>query len=62
MESKRDNFLRIFANIPEKIRSEDIIAVVNDMPYTWNAAAIEVKNETALGKKILKELEKVGVI
>ena len=62
MESKRDNFLRIFANIPEKIRSEDIIAVVNDMPYTWNAAAIEVKNETALGKEILKELEKVGII
>ncbi len=62
MENKREKFLRIFANIPEKIRGEDVIAVVDDMPYTWNAAAIEVKNETELGKNILKMLEKVGVV
>ena len=54
--------MRIFDNIPEKIRAEEIIAVINDKPFTWNNAIIEVKNDTELGKKILKFLEKVGII
>lgn len=62
MEDKKDKFLRVFANVPEKIRGEDVIAVVDDKPFTWNAAMIEVKNGSELGKKILKLLEKVGVV
>ena len=62
MENKREKFLRIFANIPEKIRGEDVIAVVDDRPYTWNAAAIEVKNDSVLGKNILKMLEEADII
>ena len=62
MGNEKDKFLRIFANIPEKIRGEDVIAVVDDKTFTWNAAMIEIKNETDLGKKILKQLGKVGVL
>jgi len=62
MEDIKGKFMRIFANIPEKIRAEEIIAVINDKPFTWNNAIIEVKNDTELGKKILKFLEKVGII
>ena len=62
MEDKRAKFIRIFANIPEKIRNEDVIAVVDDKPYTWNAAMIEVKNDSQLGKKIIKNLEKTRII
>ncbi|MBU4201805.1 MAG: hypothetical protein L6243_03440 [Candidatus Altiarchaeales archaeon] len=54
MEDKRARFMRIFANIPEKIRGEDIIAVIDDRSYTWNTAMIEVKNNSELGKKIIK--------
>ena len=62
MMSKKDKFMKIFANIPEKVRAEDVIAVVDDKPFTWNNAVIEIKNNTELGKKILKMLEKVGVL
>ena len=62
MEEKRSKFMRIFANIPEKVRSEDIIAVVDDKPYTWNAAMIEIKNNSEIGKEIIKKLEKLGAI
>ncbi len=62
MENKKEKFMRIFANIPEKIRSEDVIAVVGDKPFTWNNAMIEIKNDTELGRKILKLLERMGII
>ena len=62
MENKKEKFMRIFANVPDKIRGEDVIAVVEDKPFTWNNAMIEVKIGSALGKRILKMLEKVGVI
>lgn len=62
MEEKRIKFMRIFANIPEKIRGEDIIAVIDQKPYTWNNAMIEVKNDSEIGRKIIKKLEKLGII
>ncbi len=62
MAGKKDKFMRIFANIPERVRSEDVIAVVDDKPFTWNNAMIEIKNDTEHGKKILDMLEKVGIL
>lgn len=62
MRDQKEKFMRIFANIPEKIRGEDVIAVVDDKPFTWNTAMIEIKNNSGLGKKILKMLEKLDVI
>ena len=48
-------FEKIFSNLPPKIRSEDIIVVIEDKPYTWNIAYLEiVKNKSELGKEILK--------
>ena len=62
MEGPKERFLRIFANIPESVRGRDVIAVVGDKPFTWNNAMIEIRNDTELGKKILKMLGKVGVL
>ncbi|HIH39131.1 TPA: hypothetical protein HA219_00175 [Candidatus Woesearchaeota archaeon] len=62
MIDKKDKYLRIFANIPEKIRAEDVIAVIDDKPFTWNTATIEIKNDSELGKKILIQLEKLGIL
>jgi hypothetical protein len=62
MEDKRAKFLRVFANVPESIRTEDIIVVIDGKPFTWNAAMIEVKNDSALGKKIIEKLVLVGII
>ena len=62
VEEKRAKFMRVFAKVPEKIRNEDIIVVVDDKPFTWNNAMIEVKNDSKLGKKIIKVLEKLKII
>ncbi len=62
MEDKKAKFMRIFANIPDKVRNEDIIAVIDNKPYTWNAAMIEIKNNSELGKKIIKKLGEMEII
>ncbi len=58
---KRAKFLRVFANIPEDLRN-DIIALVDDKTYTWNTAYLEIKDDTSLGKKLLKTLEENDII
>lgn len=58
----KTKFLRAFANLPQKIRSEDIIAVIDNEPYTWNSAAIEIQNDSEVGSKILNVLKKLGVL
>jgi len=62
MEGKKEKFMRVFSNVPEKIRGEDVIAVIDDKPFTWNNAMIEIKNNTESGKKILNQLKNIGVL
>ncbi len=61
MEDKKAKFLGIYADVPDNLR-RDIISVVDDKTYTWNTAYFEIKNDTELGKKILKELTVTKVI
>lgn len=61
MEDKKAKFLRTYANVPDNLRG-DIIAVVDDKTYTWNTAYFEIKNNTKLSKKVLKELAVTKVI
>ena len=62
LESKRAKFIKIFSNIPDKIRNEDIIAIVEGKPYTWSNAYFEIKENTELGKKILKVLIDLKIV
>jgi len=61
MTALRDKFLKAYANIPDDLR-EDILAVVDGEPYTWKASYLEIKDNTELGKKILKTLENMKII
>ncbi|MFH1710706.1 MAG: hypothetical protein ABH840_00170 [Nanoarchaeota archaeon] len=61
MEDEKAKFLKIFGNIPENLR-RDIIAVIDEKPYTWNVAYIEIKNNTELGNEILKSLKELEII
>jgi len=58
----KSKFLKAFANLPEKVKMEEVIAVVDDKPYTWVAAAVELKIGSETGKKILKILKKLEVL
>ncbi|MBI3051107.1 hypothetical protein HYY74_01480 [Candidatus Woesearchaeota archaeon] len=54
-------FIKVYSNLPEDIRKE-IIVVVNDRPYSWNSAYVEVINDTELGRQILKKLREMQLI
>ncbi len=58
----RTKFLKAFANLPEKVKSEEVIAVIDEKPYTWVAAAIEVKSGSLTGRKVLKILKELDVL
>ena len=51
----RTKFLKAFANLPEKAKSEEVIAVIDGKPYTWVAAAIEIKSESLT--QMIKEVK-----
>ncbi len=61
MEDLREKFLKVFANVPLGLR-EDIILVLDGKPLTWNVAYLEVKENTELSKRILKELQELKLI
>lgn len=54
-------FLQIYANLPLNQRTE-IVVVVDNEPLTWNAAKIEIENNTNKGKEILGKLVELGII
>ena len=61
-EETKVRFVKVFSNLPDKVREEDIIVVIDEKPYTWNAAYLEVKNDTNLGEKILNKLKELEII
>jgi hypothetical protein len=61
-EGLKTKFLKAIARVPEEIRNNDTIAIINDNPYTWNTAAIAIKNNTQEGEKILKSLKDLEII
>ena len=48
-------FLKMFYKMPEKARSM-LVHKYWDNPMSLNICCLEIKNDTKLGKKILKEL------
>ena len=62
LEDLKVKFEIIFANLPERVRDEDIIVVLDKKPYTWNSVFFEIKNDTLLGKKMLKKLGELKLI
>ena len=55
MGDERQKFLDAYVNLPMPLR-KDIIAVVDGEPISWLIAYKEIKAETELGEKVLKEL------
>ncbi len=62
MEPLKERFLKVYANIPINLRDEIILVLKDYNTITWNVAYLEVKVDTELGGKILKELEALDLI
>ena len=57
----KERFLKAYANLPEPERHQ-VIAIIDEKPYSWNVAYVEVSNDTELGRKILKKLERMNIL
>ena len=63
IKEDRIKFEKIFSNLPQKIRNEDIIIVLDDQPYTWSIAYMEIiKIKSKIGDRILKKLKDLEII
>lgn len=60
-ETKKERFLKIYANLPLGVRQE-IVLVLDGKPITWNAAYIEVNNDTKYAEEILTKLDEFKII
>jgi len=60
-EEKREKFLKVYYNLPLKIR-EEVILDLDDKPISWNVAYIEVKNRTEISELILQKLAELKII
>ena len=59
--SLKEDFLRIYANLPLQVRSE-IILVFHKEPITWNVAYLEISSNTEKALIILKKLKELNII
>lgn len=61
-EKVREDFLRIYANLPLGLRKE-IICVLDEWgPMTWNVAHLEIEQKTKVSWEILNYLKKLEII
>lgn len=61
LEKLKAKFLRAYANLPEPERTQ-VVAVVEDKPYSWNVAYLEISHNTELGRKILKKMSLLEIL
>lgn len=57
----KEKFLKAYANLPVPERRQ-IIAIIDNKPYSWDVAYNEISNDTELGRKILKKLEQLKIL
>lgn len=60
-EERREKFLKVYYNLPLKVREEPIYDL-DGKPLSWNAAYIEVKDKTKIGEMILEKLTELKII
>jgi len=58
---KRERFYKIYSNLPLNLRDE-IVVIIENEPYSWKVAKLEIDEQTKLGEKILEKLEKLEII
>ena len=61
-DQAKEQFLKVYANLPLGVRKEIILVLDNHGPITWDVAYIEVTNDTALSKTILTKLQELEII
>lgn len=60
-EEKREKFLKVYYNLPLKVREEPIFDL-DGKPLSWNAVYIEIKDRTKVGEIISEKLAELKII
>jgi hypothetical protein len=58
----KDNFFKVYANLPLNLRDEIVLVLPEKGPITWNVAYLEISQDTALSKDILQKLTDLNII
>lgn len=61
-EQLKQQFYKVFANLPINLRAEVILVISGKGPITWQVAYLEVDNDTELGTVILEKLSDLKII
>lgn len=61
-EQQKQQFYKIFANLPINLREEVILVIPGKGPITWQVVFLEVDNDTELGRMILEKLSDLKII
>lgn len=62
VELPKEKFFKVYANLPVGLRDQVVIVVPEVGPLSWNAAYIEINNDTKLGDIIVKKLIELKII
>ena len=58
----KEKFLQVYANLPLGLRDSIVLVLDSHGPLTWNAAYLEVANNTELSRTILEKLSDLKII
>ncbi len=58
---RKTRFYQIYGNLPLGARNE-FVAIIDNEPISWNAAFIEIDNNTEKSEEILDRLVELGII
>ena len=61
IELLRSKFLKTFAKVSDSLRDE-IVAVIDDEPFDWSTANVEVRGKTKKGGQIVKLMNQLGLL
>lgn len=56
-----DRFMKVYSILPLEERKMPVV-VIDNAPINWNMAHLEIKNNTALGGKIVEKLIELKII
>lgn len=59
---QKERFFRVYANLPIGLRDQVVVVMPDVGPMSWNAAYIEVNNDTKLGNAIVEKLIESKII
>ena len=57
----KDKFMKAYANLPSPER-EQVIALIDGKPFSWDAAYNEISNDTSLGKRLLDKMVELEIL